>query len=126
MKNIENKANDVVEINQKILEKLKENMPSKAMLDDLSDLFKVLGDATRMKIIYILLRNEMSVNEIVEYIGMTQSAISHQLNVLRRIRLVKVRKVGKMAYYSLNDEHISELFNCGLEHVKEKYYKEEK
>lgn len=96
----------------------------KAMLDgnvvtDLSETFKVLGDPSRMKIIYALSKNELCVCEICEIVGMNQSAVSHQLRVLRNMKLVKFRKEGRMVYYSLDDEHISTLFSEGLAHVLE-------
>lgn len=109
-------------VNEKLVEKLKKNIPSSEMLEDLSELFKVLGDATRIKIIYAISENEMCVCDIAEFLGMTQSAISHQLRVLKRARLVKFRKEGKTVYYSLDDEHINTIFDCGLTHIKEMYY----
>ena len=75
----------------------------------LAELFKILGDPTRLKIVELLLENEMCVNHIAETMGMGQSAISHQLRVLRQARLVTYRKEGKTAYYSLNDDHVEGL-----------------
>lgn len=83
----------------------------------LAELFKILGDPTRLKIVEILLENEMCVNHIVETMGMGQSAISHQLRVLRQARLVTYRKEGKTAYYSLNDDHVEGLVRMGMDHV---------
>ena len=83
----------------------------------LAELFKILGDPTRLKIVEILLENEMCVNHIAETMGMGQSAISHQLRVLRQARLVTYRKEGKTAYYSLNDDHVEGLVRMGMEHV---------
>lgn len=84
----------------------------------LSEVFKVLGDPTRIKIINALSRCELCVCDIAEILGMTHSAISHQLRLLRNLRLVKYRKEGKMVIYSLDDEHILQLFSQGMEHVK--------
>ena len=83
----------------------------------LAELFKILGDPTRLKIVELLLENEMCVNHIAEAMGMGQSAISHQLRVLRQARLVTYRKEGKTAYYSLNDDHVEGLVRMGMEHV---------
>ena len=84
----------------------------------LAELFKILGDPTRLKIVEILLlENEMCVNHIAETMGMGQSAISHQLRVLRQARLVTYRKKGKTAYYSLNDDHVEGLVRMGMDHV---------
>lgn len=84
----------------------------------LSETFKTLGDATRIKLLYILSLKELCVCDISEALNMKQSAISHQLRVLRNLRLVKYRREGKSVYYSLDDSHIVHLFNEGLEHVK--------
>ena len=83
----------------------------------LAELFKTLGDPTRLKIVEILLENEMCVNHIADTMGMGQSAISHQLRVLRQARLVTYRKEGKTAYYSLNDDHVEGLVRMGMDHV---------
>lgn len=83
----------------------------------LAELFKILGDPTRLKIVEILLENEMCVNHIAETMGMGQSAISHQLRVMRQARLVIYRKEGKTAYYSLNDDHVEGLVRMGMDHV---------
>jgi len=95
-----------------------------AMLEEekflnLAELFKVFGDGTRLKIIYALLKKELCVCDIAEVLGMSQSSISHQLRVLKNARLVKYRKEGKVVYYSLDDEHITEIFNAGLIHLEE-------
>jgi DNA-binding transcriptional ArsR family regulator len=87
---------------------------------DLSELFKALCDNTRIKILYALSLNELCVCDIANLIEMSQSAVSHQLRVLRNLRLVKYRKEGKSVYYSLNDHHVVNLFSQGLEHVRHK------
>ena len=104
------------------VDSVRKETPSEEMLDDLAELFKVFGDGTRIKIIYSLFEKELCVCDIAELLGMTQSAISHQLRVLKNNRLVKFRKSGKTVYYSLDDEHIRRIFDCGLCHVKEMYY----
>ncbi|SUP43433.1 ArsR/SmtB family transcription factor [Veillonella criceti] len=92
---------------------------SQAQVDvqQLADLFKVLGDSTRLRIVQQLLNKEMCVTDIAEAMGMGQSAISHQLRVLRQARLVTFRKEGKTALYSLNDDHVVVLLSQGIEHV---------
>ncbi|MDY0221278.1 MAG: metalloregulator ArsR/SmtB family transcription factor [Desulfobacterium sp.] len=95
------------------------------MLDDdmffyLADFFKMFGDSTRIKIICALFNGDMCVGSIAELLNMTQSSISHQLRILKASRLVKVRKEGKYAFYSLDDIHVVEIYKMGLEHIKEK------
>lgn len=85
--------------------------------NELSQIFKALGDPTRLKIIELLSHGELCVLDISEGLSMTQSAISHQLRTLRNLRLVKYRKEGKQVIYSLDDEHVLKLFEQGLEHV---------
>lgn len=86
----------------------------------LAELFKILGDPTRLRIVHLLLQHEMCVSDIAEHMNMGQSAISHQLRVLRQARLVTFRKDGKTAWYSLNDDHVVTLVHQGLEHVGHK------
>ena len=86
---------------------------------ELAELFKVFGDVTRIKIMSVLLEGEFSVGEISEKLAMSPSAISHQLNILRRSKLVKTRREGKSVYYSLDDEHVYEIISCGIEHISE-------
>ena len=108
-------------IHQDIIETVRENMPEEDILVDLAELFKVLGDQTRIKIIFILFKEEMCVCDIAELVGMTQSAISHQLRVLKQAKLVKFRKDGKIVYYSLDDEHVSEMYEMAKRHIEESY-----
>ncbi len=88
-------------------------------LYDLAELFKVFGDSTRIRILYSLFEREMAVCDIAKELGMTQSAISHQLRVLKQNSLVKARREGKSIIYSLADEHVRGIINQGLEHVLE-------
>ena len=104
------------------LEDTREGSPTEEMVYDLVELFKVFGDVTRVKIIYALLESEMCVCDIASLLDMTQSAISHQLRVLKKARLVKFRKEGKTVFYSLDDQHIDKIFSFGLDHIKEMYY----
>lgn len=106
-------------IHQDIVDRVKSNMPSEENLYDVAELFKVFGDTTRIKIICALFEAEMCVCDIANLLGMTQSAISHQLRVLKQARLVKYRREGKIVYYSLDDEHVRHIFNQGLAHINE-------
>lgn len=106
-------------IHQDIVDKVKENMPVEENLYDLAELFKVFGDTTRIKILYSLFASEMCVCDIAVVLNMTQSAISHQLRVLKQARLVKYRKEGKVVYYSLDDDHVKQIFDQGLVHINE-------
>lgn len=112
---------DCKEIHEEVVVDAKNKMPQEEMLYDLAELFKVFGDTTRIKILYALFSNEMCVCDIANLLGMTHSAISHQLRVLKQARLVKFRKEGKVVFYSLDDSHISQIFDCGLNHIQETY-----
>ncbi|MEY7999374.1 ArsR/SmtB family transcription factor [Clostridium sp. Mt-5] len=106
------------ELHEDCIECVKKSMLDEKVFRNLSELFKVLGDFTRIKIIYALFKKELCVCDIAEILQMSQSAISHQLRILKTSRLVKFRREGKSVYYSLDDEHINRLFNAGLEHVE--------
>ena len=107
------------EIHEDVIEKVKNTMPNDELLFDIAELFKVFGDSTRMKIICALLENELCVGDIAAITNTTQSAISHQLRVLKQAKLVKYRKEGKVVYYSLDDDHVSQIFMKGREHIEE-------
>ena len=87
---------------------------------DVADFFKVFGDSTRIKMLYLLLNGELCVSDIAERLDMTQSAVSHQLRVLRQNNLVKYKKDGKTVYYSLDDTHIEMVLTQGIDHIKHK------
>lgn len=106
-------------IHKDIIDRVSESMPREEVLYDLAELFKVFGDSTRIKIICALFESEMCVCDIANLLNMTQSAISHQLRVLKSNRLVKYRRDGKVIYYSLEDDHIKHIFDTGLAHIKE-------
>lgn len=95
------------------------DFPDEEILYDIAELFKIFGDSTRVRILYTLLDNEMCVCELATYLNMTQSAISHQLRILKQSRLVKFRRNGKTLLYSLSDDHIRTILNTGMEHVSE-------
>jgi ArsR family transcriptional regulator len=102
--------NDIVSI-------VREKMPDDECLFDLAELFKVFGDTTRVKILFALFTAEMCVCDLTALLGLSQSAVSHQLRVLKQARLVKCRKEGKMVYYSLDDEHVKQIFDQGMAHI---------
>jgi len=97
----------------------KSEMPNENMLCDLSELFKIFGDSTRIKILYALVNKEMNVTEISTFLKMTQPAISQQLRVLKLNGLVKSRRDGKLIIYSLADDHVKKILNIGMEHICE-------
>ncbi len=94
-------------------------MPDEEALCDLAEFFKIFADSTRIKILYVLLEGEMCVCDIWQTLGLTQSAVSHQLRILKQMRLVKYRKEGKTVYYSLSDRHIQSILSQGFEHIME-------
>lgn len=102
-----------------IVEAVSGKLPDDEILYDVAELFKVFGDSTRVRIICALFESEMCVCDIAEVLKMTQSAISHQLRVLKQARLVKYRRDGKTVYYSLADAHIKTIFNQAFEHIME-------
>ena len=106
-------------IHQDIVENVKNVMPQDDLIYDLAEFYKVFADSTRMKIIYALMENELCVCDIAAIVGTTQSAISHQLRILKQAKLVKYKKDGKVVYYSLDDEHIAEIVKKGREHIEE-------
>ena len=95
------------------------SMPEETELYDLAELFKVFGDSTRIRILYVLSENEECVGHIAQILNMTQSAISHQLRILKQNKLVKVRRDGKQIYYSLADDHVRVILAMGKEHIEE-------
>lgn len=97
----------------------KSNLLDEITIDNVSNLFKALSDKTRIAIIFALKGTELTVTELTNTLGMTQSAISHQLRVLRDLNIVTNKKQGKEVYYRLSDEHIYSIFNQAIEHVKE-------
>ncbi|WP_066871494.1 ArsR/SmtB family transcription factor [Clostridium mediterraneense] len=110
---------EVKAIHQEVVDKVQTDLPDDEVLYDLAELFKVFGDSTRIKILYSLFQAEMCVCDIGIILGISQSAVSHQLRVLKQARLVKYRREGKVVYYSLDDDHIKRIFNEGLNHIKE-------
>ncbi len=111
--------NTYLYVNEKILKAIDEKMPPLEELQDLAEFFKVFGDETRLKILYVLLSSEMCVYDIAAVLNMSQSAISHQLRVLKQMDLVKNRREGKAVLYSLADDHIVTIISQGLDHIEE-------
>ena len=105
-------------IHEDIVQKVADEIPKVDQLYELADLFKVFGDSTRVRILHVLSVSEMCVCDIAAILNMTQSAISHQLRILKNARLVKNRREGKVVYYSLDDEHVEHIFDQGMEHIK--------
>lgn len=101
------------------IQKKLEEMPDEDTLLDLAELFKIFGDSSRIKILFVLLDQELPVNLIAETLGMTQSAVSHQLRILKTNGLVKFRRDGKNLFYSLSDDHVTSILTLGLEHIAE-------
>ena len=110
---------DYMHLHEKVIAQVQEEMPEEEILYDLAELFKVFGDSTRIKILYVLFQSEMCVCDIAQLLNMSQSAISHQLRVLKQAQLVKYRREGKTVFYSLADAHVNTILNQGLEHIEE-------
>ena len=116
---MENKRSDCEATHLEIVEKVKPNMPGMNMLYDLSDFFKVMGDSTRIQLLWALEESDMCVNDLAVLLNMTKSAVSHQLKVLKTAKLVRSEKNGKNVYYSLNDHHVKMILEKALEHINE-------
>lgn len=107
-------------IHEDIVNSTLQAMASEDIFNMLAEFFKILGDTTRTKILFALDKNEMCVCDIANVLGMSKSSISHQLGTLRRSGIVKCRRQGKEVYYMLNDNHVKQLFEVGLEHILER------
>lgn len=110
---------DATESHEKRLKKLAESMPAETELYDLAELFKVFGDSTRIRILFVLSEGELCVGHLAQTLNMTQSAVSHQLRILKQNRLVRARREGKSIFYSLADEHVRTIIEMGQEHIEE-------
>ena len=120
IKEEENTTYETKAIHKDVIKRVEKTMPKEEIIYDLADFFKILGDTTRMRILSALFQEEMCVYDIANLLKMTQSAISHQLRVLKQGRFVKHRKEGKIVYYSLEDEHIKHIVEQGMIHILEK------
>ena len=110
---------DSIEVHQELLNIVNEKLPPEDVLYDLAELFKVFGDSTRIRILFVLFEAEVCVCDLAAALNMTQSAVSHQLRILKQNKLVRSRREGKSVFYSLADAHVRAIINQGLEHVEE-------
>lgn len=110
---------DDLEVHEELLKIVNETMPDETELYDLAELFKVFGDSTRIRILFVLFEAEVCVCDLAAALNMTQSAISHQLKILKQSKLVKSRREGKSIFYSLADEHVRTIIAQGQEHIEE-------
>jgi ArsR family transcriptional regulator len=110
---------DTTEVHEELLKIVQETMPDENELYDLAELFKVFGDSTRIRILYVLFEAEVCVCDLAQALNMTQSAISHQLRILKQSKLVKSRREGKSIFYSLADGHVRTIIAQGQEHIEE-------
>ncbi|MFR1687613.1 MAG: ArsR/SmtB family transcription factor [Massilimicrobiota timonensis] len=108
-----------IEVHEDIVKRVQDKQPDDEYLYELADLFKVFGDTTRIKILYALFESELCVGDIALVLGMSQSAVSHQLRVLKDSKLIKFRREGKVIFYSLDDDHVRTIMSMGMEHVEE-------
>lgn len=108
-----------IEVHEDIVKRVQDKQPDDEYLYELADLFKVFGDTTRIKILYALFESELCVGDIALILGMSQSAVSHQLRVLKDSKLIKFRREGKVIFYSLDDDHVRTIMSMGMEHVEE-------
>ena len=106
-------------VHEDVVKKVNDSLPDEEQLYNLADFFKVFADSTRIKILYVLLQSQMCVCDIAQLLNATQSAISHQLRVLKQMHLVKARREGKTIFYSLADSHIEMILSQGMEHISE-------
>lgn len=106
-------------LDEQTLQRLQDDLPGDELLYDLAELFRVFGDSTRIKILYALFESELCVNDIAQVVGLSQSAVSHQLRLLKTNKLVRFRRDGKTIYYALDDDHVRSMIALGMEHVEE-------
>lgn len=106
-------------VHESVVQQVTQEMPPDETLYDLAELFKVFGDSTRIKILYALFEAELCVCDIAQLLGLTQTAVSHQLRVLKNSKLVKFRRAGKTVFYSLADDHVHSIIGQGMEHINE-------
>ncbi|MBQ6508500.1 MAG: helix-turn-helix transcriptional regulator [Flexilinea sp.] len=119
MKSEEIEINTETPIHEDVVRKALSEQPAEELLADLADLFKNFSDTTRIRILSLLIDNEMCVCDIAAALGATQSAVSHQLRILKQSRLVRYRRQGKVIYYALADEHVKTIIAMGMEHITE-------
>lgn len=110
---------DTLEVHSDIVEEVRKHMPEDDVLENVADTFKIFGDKTRIRILFVLHARELCVCDIAQLLDMNQSAISHQLRLLKQSKLIKSRRDGKQVYYSLDDSHVRTILSMGMEHVRE-------
>lgn len=110
-------------IHKDVVEDTLNKMADEELLNKLAEFFKIVGDTTRVKILYALDKNELCVCDIANVVGMSKSSVSHQLSALRKSGIVKGKKVGKEVFYALDDEHVKQVFEVGIEHIEHKIKK---
>ena len=106
-------------VHEDVVNKVMAQMPPEETLYDLAELYKVFGDTTRIRILYALFESELCVNDMAQLLGLSQTAVSHQLRVLKNNKLVTFRKEGKIVFYSLSDDHVRSIIETGMEHIEE-------
>ena len=119
MKTYEYECCEQVEVHEELLSIVRSQMPEEGTLYDLAELFKVFGDSTRIRILFVLFEAEVCVCDLAQVLHMTQSAVSHQLKILKQNRLVKCRREGKSIFYSLADDHVRTIIAQGQKHIEE-------
>ena len=110
---------DDIQTHEEIVEKVLKEMPGEDTLYDLTELFRIFGDSTRIRILYAMFDEELRVSDICEELGMSISAVSHQLRLLKQAKLVRCRREGRMAYYMLADDHVKTIIGMAKEHIEE-------
>ena len=112
-----NASQDFLCLHEEAVAAVRKQMPDEDDLYDLAELYKVFGDSTRIKILYVLFAAELCGYDIAQLLGMTQSAVSHQLRILKNNKLVKFRREGKTVFYALDDDHVRSILKLGMEHL---------
>lgn len=118
MANNEN-SNEFLAAHEDVVKRVLDSQPAEEVLYDLAELFKVFGDSTRIRILYALIESELCVGDIAQMLNLGQSAVSHQLKLLKDAKLVKFRREGKVIFYALDDDHVRTILNMGMEHIEE-------
>ena len=110
---------DYLHTHQEVIDRITQTLPPQENLYDLAELYKVFGDSTRIRLLYVLMEEELCVCDLASLLGISLSAVSHQLRILKQARLVKFRKEGKTVFYSLADNHVKTIIAQGMEHIEE-------
>lgn len=110
---------DFLAVQQDVVKRVLETQPAEEVLYELAELFKVFGDSTRIRILYALIESELCVGDIAQLLNLGQSAVSHQLKILKDAKLVKFRREGKVVIYALDDDHVRNILSMGMEHIEE-------